>query len=39
LLDEELAKHVFLMALRNVAEVQGGISALAKKSKVGRESL
>jgi DNA-binding phage protein len=27
------------MALRNVAEAQGGIGALAKKAHVGRESL
>ncbi len=36
--DEESQK-LFLMALRNVAEAQGGISALAKKAHVGRESL
>lgn len=36
--DEESQK-LFLMALRNVAEAQGGIGALAKKAKVGRESL
>lgn len=36
--DEE-SQQVFLIALRNVAEAQGGISALAKKAHVGRESL
>lgn len=36
--DEE-SKHLFLLALRNVAEAQGGIGNLAKKAKVGRESL
>ena len=36
--DEESQK-LFLMALRNVAEAQGGIGALAKKAHVGRESL
>jgi probable addiction module antidote protein len=36
--DEE-SKYVFLIALRNVAEAQGGIGALAKKAHVGRESL
>lgn len=36
--DEE-SKHLFLVALRNVAEAQGGIGFLAKKSHVGRESL
>ena len=33
------SQHLFLIALRNVAEAQGGISALAKKAHVGRESL
>ena len=33
------SQHHFLIALRNVAEAQGGISALAKKAHVGRESL
>lgn len=33
------SQHIFLMALRNVAEAQGGIGALAKKAHVGRESL
>jgi probable addiction module antidote protein len=36
--DEESQK-LFLMALRNVAEAQGGIGAIAKKAHVGRESL
>ncbi|MCH9626751.1 MAG: hypothetical protein S4CHLAM2_03790 [Chlamydiales bacterium] len=36
--DEE-SHHLFLIALRNVAEAQGGIGALAKKACVGRESL
>lgn len=36
--DEE-SKHVFLLALRNIAEAQGGISQLAKKTNLGRESL
>jgi probable addiction module antidote protein len=36
--DEE-SQQVFLIALRNVAEAQGGIGALAKKAHVGRESL
>ena len=36
--DEE-SQHIFLLALRNVAEAQGGIGALAKKAHVGRESL
>ena len=36
--DEE-SQHIFLMALRNVAEAQGGIGTLAKKARVGRESL
>ncbi len=36
--DEESQK-LFLMALRNVAEAQGGVGALAKKAHVGRESL
>lgn len=36
--DEE-SQHLFLIALRNVAEAQGGINALAKKANVGRESL
>ncbi len=36
--DEE-SQHIFLLALRNVAEAQGGIGALSKKAHVGRESL
>lgn len=36
--DEESQK-LFIMALRNVADAQGGIGALAKKANVGRESL
>ena len=36
--DEE-SKKLFFIALRNVAEAQGGISKLAKKAHVGRESL
>lgn len=36
--DEE-SQHLFLLALRNVAEAQGGMSKLAKKAHVGRESL
>lgn len=36
--DEESQK-LFLVALRNVADAQGGISVLAKKAHVGRESL
>ena len=35
--EESLA--VFLLALRNVAEAQGGIAHLAEKAHVGRESL
>ncbi len=37
--DDEESKHLFLLALRNVAEAQGGISKLAKKTHLGRESL
>ncbi len=36
--DEE-SKQLFLIALRNVAEAQGGVGVLAKKAHVGRESL
>jgi len=36
--DEE-SQQLFLLALRNVADAQGGIGALAKKANVGRESL
>jgi probable addiction module antidote protein len=35
----EESQHLFLIALRNVPEAQGGIGALAKKAHVGRESL
>lgn len=35
----EESQHLFLIALRNVAEAQGGVGALAKKAHVGRESL
>ncbi len=37
--DDEESQHLFLIALRNVAEAQGGVGALAKKAHVGRESL
>lgn len=33
------SQHLFLIALRNVAEAQGGVANLAKKARVGRESL
>jgi probable addiction module antidote protein len=33
------SQYLFLLALRNVAEAQGGIGKLAKKSHIGRESL
>jgi probable addiction module antidote protein len=36
--DEE-SRQIFLMALRDVAEAQGGLGKLAKKAHVGRESL
>lgn len=36
--DEESQK-LFLLALKNVAEAQGGISSLAEKAHLGRESL
>ena len=36
--DEE-SQQVFLIALRNVAEAHGGMALLAKKARVGRESL
>ncbi len=36
--DEE-SQAIFLLALRNVAEAQGGVGQLAKKAHVGRESL
>jgi probable addiction module antidote protein len=37
--NNEESQHLFLLALRNVAEAQGGVGALAKKAHVGRESL
>ncbi|HRW58919.1 MAG TPA: putative addiction module antidote protein [Chlamydiales bacterium] len=36
--DEE-SQHLFLLALRNVADAQGGLNKLAKKTHLGRESL
>lgn len=36
--DEE-SQHLFLIALRNVADPRGGIGELAKKAHLGRESL
>ena len=33
------SQEILLMALRNVAEAQGGISEVAKKAHLGRESL
>jgi len=33
------SQQLFWMALRNVAEAQGGLGKLAKKAHVGRESL
>ncbi len=36
---DEDSQHLFLLALRNMAEAQGGIGNLAKKAHVGRESL
>lgn len=36
--DEE-SQHLFLTALRNVAEAQGGMGNLSKKARLGRESL
>jgi len=36
--DEE-SQHLFLLALRNVAEAHGGVGKLAEKAHVGRESL
>ncbi len=32
-------QRLFLLALRNVAEAQGGIGSLAKRAGIGRESL
>ena len=36
---EEGDRSVFLLALRNVAEAQGGMAALARKARMNRESL
>lgn len=36
---EEDDPELFLVALRNVAEAQGGVAQLAEKSKLNRESL
>lgn len=36
---EEGDRAVFLLALRNVAEAQGGMAALARKAHMNRESL
>ena len=36
---EENDPELFLLALRNVAEAQGGIAQLAEKAKLNRESL
>ena len=36
---EEEDPELFLVALRNVAEAQGGVAQLAKKTKLNRESL
>ena len=36
---EEDGPELFLLALRNVAEAQGGVAQLADKSKLNRESL
>jgi probable addiction module antidote protein len=36
---EEDDRAVFLLALRNVAEAQGGVAALARKAHMNRESL
>lgn len=33
------SKEVLLIALRNVAEAQGGLAKIAKKAHLGRESL
>ncbi len=37
--DEEEAKKLVLQALKNIADAQGGIAALAAKTKLGRPSL
>ena len=36
--DEE-SQHLFLLAIKNVAEAHGGMSKLAEKAHLGRESL
>ncbi|MBI5885915.1 MAG: putative addiction module antidote protein [Deltaproteobacteria bacterium] len=36
---EDGDKEVFLLAMRNVAEAHGGMSAVAKKARMNRESL
>lgn len=36
---EEEDQELFLVALRNVAEAQGGVAQLAAKTKLNRESL
>lgn len=36
---EENDPELFLLALRNVAEAQGGVAELAEKAKLNRESL
>lgn len=36
---EEGDHELFLLALRNVAEAQGGVAQLAEKAKLNRESL
>ncbi len=36
---EEDDPELFLLALRNVAEAQGGVTQLAEKTKLNRESL
>jgi len=37
--DEQEAQKLLLLALKNIAEAQGGISQLAVKTGLGRESL
>ena len=37
--DEEEAQKLLLLALKNLTEAQGGITRLAKKTGLGRESL
>ena len=39
MLGDEESQEVLLMALRSVAEAQGGVAKLAKNAHVGRESL